>query len=259
MSDWTALGAGAVFVAAVYGLVVRMRRVRPDAGLKLALTAASVDAMQRNQSPATIEHLALALLFDGEVAAIVRAAGGDPALVRRRLDEHLGSNPSGSEPPKPAFEPAVDEVLREAHQRTRAAARPRDVIAAMARRTDSFVGPLLPEASALVRARARTKRGVVDCDRASGHAYRDDALFAGDTRIRLFNDDQTTWEHVDKLLKSTFGLGGASSRYVLLRVTQIGSAAVGPWPREEAERLAALARDDARAKGFPLRVSIESA
>lgn len=251
-----ALGAAGVFFTMVWATIARLRRLRPNVETTFALKFAGMEAIRRRHSTMTIDHLAFALLFDPRVAQTLRAVGADPAAIRAKIDAHLGPD---ADPASPIVEPGSDDdiivVLRSAYARRRSAP-PELVLYFITLGPGSLARSLLPEMEALSRAPSPRRSVLVDCDRRSSSAYRGGGAFSGDTQIRLFDDDVTPAAHVTATLTTTFDLSEKCARYVVQRIGDLESAAVGPWPREEAERLATKARDDARAAGFPLRFEI---
>src|SRR3984957_18914267 len=62
-------------------------RISPE--VEIALQVATSDAAQRRHEYMTVEHLLYALLLDESTAAVVRHAGGDPAIIKKRLERYL--------------------------------------------------------------------------------------------------------------------------------------------------------------------------
>ena len=62
-------------------------RISPE--VEIALSVAASDAARRRHEYMTVEHLLYALLLDEATAAVIRHAGGDPAVVKKRLDRYL--------------------------------------------------------------------------------------------------------------------------------------------------------------------------
>src|SRR6185312_9835381 len=62
-------------------------RVSPE--VEIAFALAQREAARRRHEYVTVEHLLYALLFDEETAGILRHAGGDPALLKKRLEKFL--------------------------------------------------------------------------------------------------------------------------------------------------------------------------
>jgi ATP-dependent Clp protease adapter protein ClpS len=256
VSDWSVVGAGLAFVLALWAAFARLRAPKADPASMLAFEFATAEAIMRGHGTVSIDHAALALLFDPTVAEMVRAAGGDPSSIRRQLDEHLGAvKPPAASPVPPTF----DEDLRTIMSRAVTSRRTMPVdalVTEIARRSESVAGALLPAAHALAKVAVRRRSALIDCDREQSSAYRSDRVFAGDTQVRIFDNKKTSFEHVHVTLTETFGLTAACARYVTLRVHERGSAAIGPWSREEAAKLVTKASHDARAAGEPLRFEI---
>ncbi len=62
-------------------------RISPE--VEIALQVATSDAAQRRHEYMTVEHLLYALLLDEATAAVVRHAGGDPVVIKKRLERYL--------------------------------------------------------------------------------------------------------------------------------------------------------------------------
>src|ERR1700677_1769532 len=62
-------------------------RISPE--VEIALSVAASDAARRRHEYMTVEHLLYALLLDQATAAVIRHAGGDPAVIKRRLELYL--------------------------------------------------------------------------------------------------------------------------------------------------------------------------
>ncbi len=62
-------------------------RISPE--VEIALQVATSDAAQRRHEYMTVEHLLYALLLDQTTAAVVRHAGGDPSIIKKRLERYL--------------------------------------------------------------------------------------------------------------------------------------------------------------------------
>jgi ATP-dependent Clp protease ATP-binding subunit ClpA len=54
------------------------------------LSVAASDAARRRHEYVTIEHLLYALLLDQTTANVIRHAGGDPGVLKKRLEQYLG-------------------------------------------------------------------------------------------------------------------------------------------------------------------------
>jgi ATP-dependent Clp protease ATP-binding subunit ClpA len=64
-------------------------RISPE--VEIALSVATNDAARRRHEYVTIEHLLYALLLDETTANVVRHAGGDPRIIKKKLDAFLTS------------------------------------------------------------------------------------------------------------------------------------------------------------------------
>src|SRR5271169_4176862 len=62
-------------------------RISPE--VEIALNVAASDAARRRHEYVTIEHLLYALLLDETTANVVRHAGGDPKVLKKKLDVFL--------------------------------------------------------------------------------------------------------------------------------------------------------------------------
>jgi ATP-dependent Clp protease ATP-binding subunit ClpA len=62
-------------------------RISPE--VEIALSLAANEAARRRHEYVTLEHLLYALLFDEQTALVVRHAGGDPAVVKKELEQFL--------------------------------------------------------------------------------------------------------------------------------------------------------------------------
>ncbi|MDP9035606.1 MAG: ATP-dependent Clp protease ATP-binding subunit ClpA [Myxococcota bacterium] len=72
-------------------------RISPE--VEIALSVAASDAARRRHEYVTIEHLLYALLLDEATARVVRHSGGDPARLKKRLEQYLNDQ----------LEPLADE------------------------------------------------------------------------------------------------------------------------------------------------------
>jgi ATP-dependent Clp protease ATP-binding subunit ClpA len=90
-------------------------RISPE--VEIALTLAQNEAARRRHEYFTLEHLLYALLFDESTAQIVRHAGGDPAVIKKELEQFL-SDQLESVPEEsfdvPAASLAVQRAIRRA-------------------------------------------------------------------------------------------------------------------------------------------------
>ncbi len=90
-------------------------RISPE--VEIALTLAQNEAARRRHEYFTLEHLLYALLFDEGTAMIIRHAGGDPAAIKKELEQFL-SDQLESVPEEtfdvPAASLAVQRAIRRA-------------------------------------------------------------------------------------------------------------------------------------------------
>ena len=98
----------------------------------------------------------------------------------------------------------------------------------------------------------------------AGASALDDALPAAPTSqdgpadIVFHNDDKTTAEVVLHVLKTTFGKDDLEAFRLMFMTHHTGLARLGPYARQEAERLTGEALRYARANGAPLRIEVEA-
>jgi len=78
-------------------------------------------------------------------------------------------------------------------------------------------------------------------------------------RVLMHNDDVTTMDFVVGLLRAVFGKPHAEARRIMLEVHETGVALVEVVPLEEAETHVVRCKSLARARGFPLALTIELA
>jgi ATP-dependent Clp protease ATP-binding subunit ClpA len=64
--------------------------------LELTLHRALSDANHREHDDATLEHLLLALIDDPDASAVMKACNVDLGVLKRNLDSHIDTEPSGS-------------------------------------------------------------------------------------------------------------------------------------------------------------------
>ena len=76
-------------------------------------------------------------------------------------------------------------------------------------------------------------------------------------RVLLHNDDYTTMEYVMDVLMRHFGRTEPEALKIMLQVHHRGVGVAGVFTRDEAETRAAEVMDEARGRGFPLRLSTE--
>jgi ATP-dependent Clp protease ATP-binding subunit ClpA len=148
--------------------------LRPE--LEISLHLAVLEAARRGQAYAGLEHLLFALLHDDGTAAVVRAAGADVELLKRRLDRFLTeevkaatSAPLDSSTPTLAFRRVVQEAALQVLRSGREEVTGGHVLVALYDQEDSFAVHFLEDAGvdrlAMTRAvshggEGRTSTGV---------------------------------------------------------------------------------------------------
>jgi ATP-dependent Clp protease ATP-binding subunit ClpA len=125
-------------------------RISPE--VEIALSVAANDAARRRHEYFTVEHLLYALLLDETTASVVRHAGGDPALLKKRLEkflsEHLEPLPEESaSTPSPSL--GVQRAIRRAATHVKSSGKEEvtgaNVLIAMYAERDSYAVSLLEE------------------------------------------------------------------------------------------------------------------
>ncbi|HEU4561708.1 MAG TPA: ATP-dependent Clp protease ATP-binding subunit ClpA [Longimicrobium sp.] len=159
--------------------------LRPE--LEISLHLAVLEAARRGQAYAGLEHLLFALLHDDATAAVVRAAGADVELLKRRLDRFLTeevkaatSAPLDSATPTLAFRRVVQEAALQVLRSGREEVTGGHVLVALYDQEDSFAVHFLEDAGVdrLAMTRAVSHGGEA---RASTGVARPIAVPAGDT------------------------------------------------------------------------------
>ena len=125
-------------------------RISPE--VEIALSVAATEAARRRHEFMTLEHLLYALLLDEETSSVVKHAGGDPAKLRKSLEEfflaHLETVPeSGYSSPTASL--GVQRVLRRALTHVESAGKEQvkgaNILVAMFREEDSYAVTLLEQ------------------------------------------------------------------------------------------------------------------
>ncbi|AUX35544.1 MULTISPECIES: ATP-dependent Clp protease adaptor ClpS [Sorangium] len=216
----------------------------------VVMCTAGSDAVRRGQRVVLPEHVVLAALCDRRVAALVESAGASAASLRRELDQHL---PAPSETPADsagiALSPATTAIVERARARAAAwrAPSPIDLVVAAQSAGDCCF------ASALLTSACR------DLDQASREPPRSPKRSgpAGErVEVVLWNDDSTKMEAVQRLLVDCFGKDEVEATHFMLTVHFAGSAAAGAYPPDAAATLVARAREVARERGMPIRITL---
>jgi ATP-dependent Clp protease adaptor protein ClpS len=88
-------------------------------------------------------------------------------------------------------------------------------------------------------------------------APEEDARRREPVEVWLHNDDYTPAEYVVTVLEQVFALGWWKANWIMVKAHATGHAIVGRYPRQEADNKVARAQDQARADGWPLRLTVE--
>jgi ATP-dependent Clp protease ATP-binding subunit ClpA len=120
--------------------------------VEIALSVATNDAARRRHEYVTIEHLLYALLLDETTANVIRHAGGDPKVIKKKLDAYLTDQiePLTEESPnQPPPSLGVHRAFRRAGTHVKSSGKEEvtgaNIIVAMYAERDSFAVALLEE------------------------------------------------------------------------------------------------------------------
>jgi ATP-dependent Clp protease ATP-binding subunit ClpA len=125
-------------------------RISPE--VEIALHVAQNDAARRRHEYFTVEHLLYALLLDEATAQVVRHAGGDPAALKKRLDQVLNEqidpvSEEASSTPTPSL--GVKRAIHRASNHVRSSGKEEvtgaNVLIAIFAERDSFAAALFEE------------------------------------------------------------------------------------------------------------------
>jgi ATP-dependent Clp protease ATP-binding subunit ClpA len=125
-------------------------RISPE--VEIALSVAASDAARRRHEYVTIEHLLLALLMDEPTAGVYRHAGGDPAALKKRLEQYLSEqleplDDEGQTTPTPSL--GVQRAIRRAVTHVKSSGKEEvtgaNVLIAMFAERDAFAVALMEE------------------------------------------------------------------------------------------------------------------
>jgi ATP-dependent Clp protease ATP-binding subunit ClpA len=120
--------------------------------VEIALSVATNDAARRRHEYVTIEHLLYALLLDETTANVIRHAGGDPKVLKKKLDGFLSEQmeplaEDGPVQPPPSL--GVQRAFRHAHHFVKSSGKDEvtgaNIIVAMYSERDSYAVTLLIE------------------------------------------------------------------------------------------------------------------
>ncbi|HXX69205.1 MAG TPA: ATP-dependent Clp protease ATP-binding subunit ClpA [Polyangiaceae bacterium] len=125
-------------------------RISPE--VEIALNVAANDAARRRHEYFTVEHLLYALLLDEATATVIRHAGGDPGVLKKRLDRYLTENVErleGSTADSPNPSVGVQRALQRALAHVRSSGKEEvtgaNVLIAIYSERDSYAVTLLEE------------------------------------------------------------------------------------------------------------------
>jgi len=125
-------------------------RMSPE--VEIALHVAEDDARRRRHEYLTLEHLLFALLFDEATVKVVRHAGGDASVLKKRLDRYLSDQLealSGDDTTHPTPSLGVKRAIRRAAQHVESSGKQEvtgaNVLIAMYAERDSYAVSLLEE------------------------------------------------------------------------------------------------------------------
>jgi ATP-dependent Clp protease ATP-binding subunit ClpA len=125
-------------------------RISPE--VEIALSVAANDAARRRHEYITIEHLLYALLLDETTAGAYRHAGGDPAALKKRLEQYLSEQleplaEDAQSTPTPSL--GVQRAIRRAATHVKSSGKEEvtgaNVLIAMFAERDSFAVALMEE------------------------------------------------------------------------------------------------------------------
>ncbi len=265
------VAVGATFVTtsvAAVALAVRSTRkgrVQVTGDVLEILGIAMRDAEQRGHRPATVTHLALAILAEPTIARdldergvsledlyddierLLPPRGDAPVTLTLRDGEESDIVPllkaSGRHG---GFGPGPRHVFRALLESEHQALR--DVFA----RHGVTAGRLPPPSSPKLDAGSPPRRPEVG-------PYRGAPNVNASSEVILWNDKKTTMPFVIELLRGSFGVVEPQATRLMLAIHRDGLAVVGTYERHEAERLARTSMQFARDNGFPLKVTVEDA
>jgi ATP-dependent Clp protease ATP-binding subunit ClpA len=131
-------------------------RISPE--VEIAIHVAEDDAARRKHEYLTLEHLLFALLFDEETIKVIRHAGGDPAALKKRLDQYLSEHLETVETEdrtEPALSLGVKRALNRAGQHVESSGKQEvtgaNVLIAMFAERDSYAVNLLEKEQGVTR------------------------------------------------------------------------------------------------------------
>jgi ATP-dependent Clp protease ATP-binding subunit ClpA len=169
-------------------------RISPE--VEIALSVAASDAARRRHEYVTIEHLLYALMLDETTAGVIRHAGGDPSLLKKRLERYLSeqleplpeeatSTPAPSLGVQRAIRRAVNHVKSSGKEEVTGA----NVLVAMFAERDSYAVALLEENGVTrLDVVAYISHGVSKIEEDAGEAGKAGGVEPGDEPARPSKD-----------------------------------------------------------------------
>ncbi len=125
-------------------------RISPE--VEIALQLAANEAARRKHEFVTVEHLLYALLFDEQTALVVKHAGGDVAMLKKKLETYMEDNLEtlgNSQETMPTATLAVQRAIRRAVGHVRSSGKEEvtgaNVLVALFAERDSFAVSLLED------------------------------------------------------------------------------------------------------------------
>lgn len=240
----------------------RFRERRPfvTRALQQVLGAAFLEAADRGHRPLTVAHVALVLISDPQVARELEGRGVSLRQLYLDLDALLPPRANAPAPLRPSdVAPDLVVLLRRSGRPRPSGAGTMSLLRTLLRSEHRALGAAF-ERHGLTAARwplpSSRAEAAVSGDARAPSPYRTPPA-GGDTDVVLWNDKKTTQVFVTQLLRGTFGLLEPEVTRLVLTVDADGHAAVGRYPRDQAEQLAETATRLAREQGYPLRVSTE--
>jgi ATP-dependent Clp protease adaptor protein ClpS len=228
------------------------------------LWAAERAAGERGHRPMTVHHVALGLLCDPEVGREIEARSIDVKAVYDDVERLLPERrPTPVTLSREDVDPACLALLRRIaplgtlpppmhvmHEVLSVG--PEDLRRVLASHE------LTAKRWCTRHARAARANKASEPPRATSGPYR--SLGADGHRaanVVLWNDPKTTMQFVTDLLRGTFGVVEPYATRAMLTTDREGRSIVGTYDEAEARRLTGAATELARARGYPLRITVE--
>jgi ATP-dependent Clp protease ATP-binding subunit ClpA len=116
-------------------------RISPE--VEVALSLAAREASRRRHEYISAEHLLYALLFDDETRKVVRHSGGDPEVIKRKLEKHLEDDVEAlmhdtTPTPSLGFQRVVQRAATHVQSSGKGVLKGKNIIVALFAERDSF-------------------------------------------------------------------------------------------------------------------------